>query len=146
MHQGQVFDDQASGVHVAGFTVFITYPVIADVGIGEGHHLLVVTGVGQNFLITRHGSVENNLSDGLALVTDGLPCEDCAVCKRQDSERVISLKRQKHSDLRDSVTPLTKEIHSLWMLYKGNGFFSSEGRAVDVEVTHYIPRLFRKLG
>jgi hypothetical protein len=35
-------------VHMAGFAVFITHPVIANVGIGEGHHLLVEDNCIQN--------------------------------------------------------------------------------------------------
>ena len=37
------------------------------------------------------------------------------------------------------MTPQVQERPSLWLLYKGIGFFLSEGRTVDVKVVHYIP-------
>jgi hypothetical protein len=34
---------------------------------------------------------------------------------------------------------------SLWLLHKGIGFLSSEGRAVDEEVRHYNPQGFPEI-
>lgn len=78
-HQGQVTDDQPCGVDRGGFGVLGIDAGIADVWIRQGHDLTTVRRVGQDFLVTRHRRVEDNLSDCLPLGSDGSAAEHAAI-------------------------------------------------------------------
>ena len=97
---GQVFDDQAGRENAARFHVFVIHPVVADMRVGQGDDLLAITGIGQDFLVTGHGGVENHFTDGVARSAYGMTGEYSAVCECQDGGRGGTLKRQKHGDLR----------------------------------------------
>ncbi|MND98458.1 hypothetical protein D3C80_908100 [compost metagenome] len=58
---------------------------IADVGEGEGQDLAHVGGVGQDFLIARHGGVEDHLAEGRADGADADTLQDGAVSEREDA-------------------------------------------------------------
>ena len=91
---------------LVGFDVLVIDAVIANVRVRQGDDLLAVAGVGEDFLVTDDGGVENHLSDGRACGSDGIADKDRAVCKRQNGGRESSLKRQKHWVLRlGSGTP-----------------------------------------
>ena len=50
-------------------------------GIGQGDDLSGVGGVGEDLLIAGHGGVENHLTYGLTLNTNGRPAKQAAVLK-----------------------------------------------------------------
>src|SRR5262249_7472686 len=56
---------------------------VADVGYGERHDLPRVGRVGEDLLIARDGSVENDLARGIASGSDRLAAEDRAIRQRQ---------------------------------------------------------------
>ena len=92
----QILDDEPGNLHLDRFDVLWIDAVISDVRIGQRDDLLAITGVGQDFLITRHGGVEHYFADAQARGADGVPEVDRAVRERQYSRRGISLERQKH--------------------------------------------------
>ena len=68
--------------------VFRIDAVVANVRLGQRDNLLAVARVGQYFLVTGHGRVEHDFSDGLTSCADGYSCKDRAVCEREDGCRV----------------------------------------------------------
>jgi hypothetical protein len=98
--QRQVLDDEASGMDLVGFDVLRIDAIVADVRIREGHDLLAVARVGEDFLVAGHRGVEHHFADGGAGGSDRIADKDRAVCERQDGGREGSLKRQKHWVLR----------------------------------------------
>ncbi len=98
--QGQIANDQSSGLHLGSFHVLRIDTVAANVRIGQSDDLLAIAGVGEDFLIAGHGGVKHHFSDGSPCATDGVANKDRAVCERQDGGRERSLKRQKHWVLR----------------------------------------------
>ncbi len=88
---GQIFDDQACGMDFVGFDVLRVDAVVADVRVREGHDLLAIAGVGEDFLVAGHGGVEHHLTGGGACGSNRVAEKDCAVCKRQDGGREGSL-------------------------------------------------------
>ncbi|MNV20100.1 hypothetical protein D3C71_1109880 [compost metagenome] len=89
--QRQVFDDQACGMDLVGFDVLHIDAVVADVRIREGHDLLAVARVGEDFLVAGDGGVEHHFADGGAGGTNRIADKDRAVCERQDGGREVSL-------------------------------------------------------
>ena len=67
--------------HIDGFNVFEIGADIADMGEGEGNDLSGIRGVGQNFLIARHRSVETDFAFRLALRANRLAFDHGAVGK-----------------------------------------------------------------
>ena len=59
---GAFTDHKALGKNAARFGVFVIDAVVSNKGIGHGDDLSMVGGVGQNFLISGHGGVENQLT------------------------------------------------------------------------------------
>ena len=59
-------DDHGTGGGTAGLIVRLTHAVVADEGIGHDNGLTGVGGIGENFLITHHGGVENDLRSAVS--------------------------------------------------------------------------------
>lgn len=57
-------DDQTCRVDVGRFRIFCIGAVVTDVRIGKRDDLLAITGVRQDFLVTRNGGIENYLARG----------------------------------------------------------------------------------
>ena len=68
--QRQIPNDEALGMYAGGFFVFVVGAGIADMGIGEGHDLTGIRGVGQDFLIPRHRRIEDHFPNGTAFGAD----------------------------------------------------------------------------
>lgn len=83
-----------------GLHVLCVDAVIAYMRIRERDNLLAVTGISQNFLITRHGGIENDFANGRALGAYRLANVYGSVCERQNGVWGNSLEGQKHWDLR----------------------------------------------
>src|SRR3990172_8702420 len=58
--------------------------IVPDMGIGHGHDLAFVRGIGQDLLIPCHAGVKNYLTNNLAVSTKGCSFEYCPVCKYKD--------------------------------------------------------------
>src|SRR5690606_16769221 len=82
--QGQIADDQPGGPDLAGLVVFFIDAGVADMGIGERHHLARVGGIGEDLLIAGEGSVEHHFTYGLAVCSNGYAPEQCSIFKGQD--------------------------------------------------------------
>lgn len=85
--QRQILDDQAGGVHLARFVVFLVGAVVADVRIRERHDLLAVARVGEDFLIAGHRGVEHHFAGGRAGCAYGQAREDRSVGQREQGWR-----------------------------------------------------------
>jgi len=83
----QVANHQTCGMHPVGLDVLCVHTGVADVRIGQRDDLAAVARVGQDFLITRHGSVEHHLADRAANRADTLAVEDRSVGKRKKGGR-----------------------------------------------------------
>ncbi len=68
-------------MHFAGLNVFDVNACVANVGVSQGDNLAAVARIGQDFLITRHGSVKNNLGHTVAIGANRLASEDSSVCQ-----------------------------------------------------------------
>ena len=62
----QLFDNETADMRLATFLVGRVRSVISDQRVSHGHDLSTIRWIGQHFLITRHGSVETNLTDTCA--------------------------------------------------------------------------------
>jgi hypothetical protein len=54
-------------------------------GIGQGDNLAAVRGISQDFLVSGHGRVEDNLANGFALCPNGNPVKDRSILQRKHS-------------------------------------------------------------
>ena len=61
----QIANDQSGGPDFAGLFVFVVNTRIPDMRVSQGYQLPRIGGVGQDLLITGHGSVEHHLADGV---------------------------------------------------------------------------------
>lgn len=68
-------------MHFTGLNVFVVDACVADVGVSQGDNLAAVARIGQDFLITRHGGVKNNLGHTVAIGANRLASEDSSVCQ-----------------------------------------------------------------
>ena len=59
-------DDEALHLDAGGLDIFGVDAVVPHHGVGHGDDLALVGGVGENFLVARHGGVEHHLSQGFA--------------------------------------------------------------------------------
>jgi len=75
--------DQAAGVDPGRFLVLGGNAGVADMGIGQGDKLLIIGGIGKDFLVTGHGRVENDFPLGPAVRADGLSVKQAAVFQGQ---------------------------------------------------------------
>ena len=64
-------DYQAGRVGFPRLHILVVDSVVADQRVGQGHDLPVVGGVGQDFLIARHGGIEDELAVHLAFAGKG---------------------------------------------------------------------------
>ena len=67
---GRVLDlahDDGPGMGLVRLEQVLGGPVVADHGVGEGDHLAVVGGVGDDLLVAGHAGVEDDLAQHLAL-------------------------------------------------------------------------------
>ena len=86
--QRQVFDDQPRGINFFRFDVFSIDTVVANVRVSQCYQLLEIAGVGQDFLVARHGGIENHLANCVSRSTNRVANKDSAVCQRQNGVRV----------------------------------------------------------
>jgi hypothetical protein len=63
--------DEAFHPDGQGLAVLFVDAVIADVGVGHGYHLAGIGRVGQHFLVSGHGGVENDLARGFSGAGEG---------------------------------------------------------------------------
>ena len=56
---------------------------IPDMGKGQGDDLPAVGRVGEDFLVARHGGVEDHFANSLARSADGNAAKNGAICKGQ---------------------------------------------------------------
>ncbi len=66
----QIPHDEAGQMRMGAFQIFQVDPIIADLGVGHRDDLAPVAGVGEDFLITGHGSVEANFAVDFAGCTE----------------------------------------------------------------------------
>ena len=59
--------------------ILVIDPVVADLGIGHGHDLAMIGGVGEDLLVSRHARVEDDLAIDLAPGAEGPAGEDRSV-------------------------------------------------------------------
>ena len=83
----QVADNQAGGKHAAALFIFAVGAGVADMRIGEGNDLLGIRGVGENFLIAAHRSVEHHLARSGAVMADRSAVKHAAVCQHKNGAR-----------------------------------------------------------
>jgi hypothetical protein len=57
--------------------------VVADVGVGHGHDLALVRGIGQDLLVAGHAGVEDHLASRLTARAEGPSVEDLAILQSQ---------------------------------------------------------------
>ena len=67
-----------------GFHVLVVYSGITDVGVRQSDDLTGVGRIGQDFLVTGHGGVENHLAAGFPGSADGNSVEQASVCECKD--------------------------------------------------------------
>src|SRR5690606_33813433 len=60
---GHVPHDKSGGEHAARFAVLVVDAGIADMRIREGNDLTAIAGISQDFLVARHGRIENYLGN-----------------------------------------------------------------------------------
>ena len=81
------FDHEAAhgggGCEVCCFAVIIVGANVADMRKGKGHDLARVGGVGQHFLIARHGGVEADFGNSFALGPKTIPLYHRAISQNQ---------------------------------------------------------------
>src|SRR3546814_3973637 len=85
--------------------VFVVDAGITDMRIGKGNDLPVVAGIGQDFLISRHGCVENDFGDAITIgddrdtLEDGTDCHGKHCCGRTEehTSELQSLKRKSYA-------------------------------------------------
>ena len=57
-------DDESSGIDALRLEIFVVGSIIADLRIGKSNYLSGIAWISQDLLITRHRSVETNLTAG----------------------------------------------------------------------------------
>ena len=85
----QITNHQSGGEHLMRLRVFWIHADIADMRIGERDNLAAIRRVGQNFLITGHGSVEYHLSGRMGLRADRDSAKHRAISKRKNGGLTI---------------------------------------------------------
>ena len=69
---GLVFlHEQCPNLNPVGFDILVIDSIIADQGIGHGHHLTAVGRISQYLLITGHARVENHFPDRFSMPGKG---------------------------------------------------------------------------
>ncbi len=58
---------------------------VTDMGIGESDDLSSVGGISQDFLVTRHGGVEDDLTHRVTVSTNGRAAKNRAIFQSEDS-------------------------------------------------------------
>ena len=86
-HPGRVADDVAGHPDPARLVVLVVPAGVADVRRGGDHHLAVVAGVGQGFLVARHAGGEDRLAEGLPDRAERVAVERPAVFEHQQGRR-----------------------------------------------------------
>lgn len=69
-------------MYFAGLVIERIGPNVSDMRIGQGHELLVVRRIGQDFLIAGHRRIEYDFPDGIAVGTDRQAVKDRAISQR----------------------------------------------------------------
>src|SRR5690606_35988026 len=62
-----IANDQTCDLYAAGFVVFGINARVANMRVGKRNDLAVVAGIGQNFLVTRHGGIEQDFGLSVAV-------------------------------------------------------------------------------
>ena len=76
-------DAEATGVHARRLGVLGVAAHVTDVGIGERDDLPAIGRIGEDFLIARHGGVENRLANHLSRHANGFAPKPAAVLQNQ---------------------------------------------------------------
>ena len=79
----QIADDETRRIDLRRLEILGRRAGVADVGTGQRDDLSRVGRVGENFLITREGGVENDFACGVAFGSDRLSAEDRSVGQRE---------------------------------------------------------------
>src|SRR3989338_1097464 len=79
----QLPDDEAFGPRLARLRIIVVDPVVADVGVGHAYELAFVRGIGEHLLVARHGRIEDDLAEGVAVGADGPSAKRTAVLQHQ---------------------------------------------------------------
>src|SRR5690606_38968955 len=77
-------DDETGGMDPVGLHVRGIGAGVADVRVSEGDDLPAVGRIGEDFLVSRHGRIEYDLTDRLSVVSDGNTVEDRSVLQCQN--------------------------------------------------------------
>ena len=75
------------------FDIFRIDTGVADMRVGKGNDLAAVTGVCQDFLITRHRRIENNFATGMAFSSNGNTMKNGAISECKYGRRCIGVKK-----------------------------------------------------
>lgn len=78
-------NDQSSWLNPIRLKVVIVDPVIANERVSEQDNLACITGIGQDLLIARHPSVEDDLPNRRARCAKRLTLEDRAVAQEKET-------------------------------------------------------------
>ncbi len=82
-------DHEAGDLRLVRLGVLVIDPVVAYQGIGHGHDLRAVTGVGGDFLVAGHRGVEDDLAAPFSLGGKAAAREYAAVFERQCCSQVL---------------------------------------------------------
>jgi len=91
-------------------------PHVADLGIGHGHDLTRVGGVGDDLLVARHARIEDHLARAHAYGPEGLTPVDGAVGQRERGRTEVSgaARPEARSGVRDRGAHRTRTPLSAW--------------------------------
>ena len=78
-------NDESFSPDSSGLAIFFRHSVIADVGARHCDDLSFIRRIRQNFLVARHGGMEDDLPHGLTLETERATFKDCPVCQCENS-------------------------------------------------------------
>ena len=73
--------DKSGQVRLFALDVFGIDAVITDFRIGHCDDLTTITGIGENFLVSGHRGVKNDLTFHLAISAKGMTNEDSTICQ-----------------------------------------------------------------
>ena len=78
---GEVFDDQACGIHLTGLRILGIHTDITNVRVGQGDQLSSVARICNDFLITGQRRIEDHLATGFTGSTNTLTRKDRTICE-----------------------------------------------------------------
>ena len=84
-NRAELTNHQAFNVRTRRFVVVGVGAVVADLRIGQNNNLAGIGGVGEDFLLTGDGSIENNFPVTFAFGAVAFAAEDAPIFQRKDS-------------------------------------------------------------